>query len=399
MEITKRILSDPINRWVFSIPDTDVFLVGGYIRDILRGAISKDKDYILKDNVIEIAQESAKRFKGTFIPLKPPTAYRVVLKNKEVLDFSALVGSITEDLKRRDFTINAIAWSPKTGIIDPFEGISDLNNHILRVVRIRNLSADPLRIIRAYRFAAELGFRIEQNTKKGLGRYAKGLARVAEERITEELFKILSNKDAATRLNECYKDSVLGRIFLINTDRLASNLKLINKFGLFLKALPKKLDKILEENVSQGLNRAGIIRLVLLLMNAGNFKNTRLKVSRSIRKALRDIHTGYSIDKVGASSSARLFKIFKATEESIFEMAVVLSITKGYDMKSLLNRAEEYLKVKNEILLSGNDIQKILNIPPGERIGKILLSLQEKQFKGLIKTKAEAKRWLMSNLT
>jgi len=401
MGIENTILSDPINQWLFSIKNNDIFLVGGYIRDILMCVISRDKDYILKDNVKDIAEESAKRFNGVFITLKTPTTYRVVLKNKEVLDFSTLKGSINEDLKSRDFTVNAIAWSPRRGIIDPFGGISDLKNHIIKAVRIENLSADPLRIIRAYRFAAELGFKIEKNTRKGLKRYTGGIDKVAGERITEEVFRILRNKDATTYLKECYKDNVLRKVFDINLERLAQNLKLLRKFDLFLKGLPKRFNKILEEETSQGLKRAGLIRLVLLLMNGGEdiLKNTRLKVSRKIRKALRAIHKGYAIAREGTPSMERLFKIFKATEDNIFESAIALSIVKGYDAIDLLNRVERYLKIKNKTLLDGNDIQRILNISAGERIGKILLSLQERQFKSLIKTKAQAEQWLISNFT
>ncbi len=100
MDISKTILSDPINKWVFFNAKKEAFLVGGYVRDLLRGHISKDKDFVLgfaygeKNAVENIAIETAKKFNGTFIILNPKKTYRVVLKHKvgttrfrEVLDF------------------------------------------------------------------------------------------------------------------------------------------------------------------------------------------------------------------------------------------------------------------------------------------------------------------------
>lgn len=406
LNIAKTVFSDPINKWIFSTASTDIFLVGGYVRDILRGVISSDKDYALKGNVEDIAAKTAKRFNGTLIPLKPPTTYRVVLRNKDVLDFSYLQGSIDEDLKKRDFTINAMAWSPKTGIIDPFEGQSDLNNKIIKAVRMKNLLNDPLRILRAYRLASELSFKIEQETKESLKRYARVLPVVASERITEEFFKILKNKNATKYLNECYKDEVLERIF--KSSQLASNIKLLSKLDLFLKKLSPKISKSLhfEDEISQGLSRMGLIRLVLLLMNKKDIalKERRLRVSRNIQKALENIHTGYAIalnEKLADEKfpQEKLFKIFKTAEDNIFEVCIVLSLMLELKATELFKRAHEYIKTRNKILLNGDEIQSLLNLPPGNKIGRILSALQEAQFKGYIKTSAEAKKWVLANFT
>lgn len=421
MSIKNTILSDPVNRFLFFTANTDVFIVGGYIRDILRGMISKDKDYAIKDNVKNIAGKVAKRFDGTLVALKPPTTrdrvastYRVVLKNRfrGILDFSSLQGSIDEDLKRRDFTINAIAWSPKTGIIDPSGGKADLKRRIIKVVRTRNLLDDPLRIIRAYRVAGELGFKIEQSTRKNLRRYSSGLVKVASERITEEVFKLIVNKDATPYIKQCYKDRVLERIFKINTESLKANIRLLNKLDLLIRTLPRKPKKYLKEEISQGLNRMGIIRLALLFLNThlpdGSqvplIENTRLRVSNIIQRALTDIYNGYSIaikDKgsLREISKDRLFKVFNTAGNRVFEVCIVLSIVRGYNTKRLLAMAEDYLKIKDKILLNGEDIQRILHITPCKEVGKMLLSLKEAQFRGGIKNRAEAESWLLANFT
>ncbi|MBI5050597.1 MAG: CCA tRNA nucleotidyltransferase [Nitrospirae bacterium] len=405
--ISKKILSDPVNKWVFSVLKSDVFLVGGYVRDILRGVVSRDKDYAVKNAPEDIAKQAAKKFNGTCIPLKEESTYRVVLKNKNILDFSSFQGiTIEEDLLRRDFTINAIAWSPETGILDPFTGRSDLKNKIVKAVRVNNFLADPLRVVRAYRIAAELGFGIEQNTRVNLKRFAKGLVTISPERITEEMFKILKNKNAAAYLNECCNDGVLEKIFK-KKDGLESGLRLLNKFDFFLKNIPKKISVSLglEKEISQGLTKKGLIRLALLLIDKEGhaLKKCRLRVSRNIHNAVENIHAGYSIaasEKIFQEiPRERLFKIFKTADEQVYEMSIILAVALGLNAEEIFKRAQEYLRVKNKTLLNGDDIQRFLNIPPGYRIGRILSALQEAQFKGYIKTKAEARRWITSNFT
>lgn len=101
--------------------------------------------------------------------------------------------NLKEDLKRRDFTINAMAYHPETGIVDYFHGEEDLKNRIIRCVGdpMERFSEDALRILRAVRFSAQLGFSIEEETKKALGVIAPNLKRVSAERIQTELIKLL----------------------------------------------------------------------------------------------------------------------------------------------------------------------------------------------------------------
>lgn len=409
MDISKKILSDPINRWVFKSAqklNTEAFLVGGYVRDLLRGYISKEKDFALRDNVKYIAIETAKRFNGTFIVLKPQKTFRVVLKNKEIIDFSLFKHSIEDDLNRRDFTVNAIAWSPETGVIDPFEGKEDIKKHIIKAVRIKNLIDDPLRILRAYRIASELGFRIEKHTRGYLRRYSKNLTKVASERITEEIFELLSNEHGISYLNKCYKDMVLNKIFFPHGKRIDSfskNIKLLNRFDSFLKIQLRKINErkkisiFLKEEISQGLKRLGLIRLALLAKDI-SISDSRLRVSNNINKAIRDIHNAMEIS-TGKISDNELYNIFNAANERVFETAIILSFIKKKDIKEIFKRVNEYTRIKNTILLNGSDIQRILKIKPGIKIGKILKALHEQQFKGLIKTRAQAKDWLLSNFT
>lgn len=105
------------------------------------------------------------------------------------------VDNLYEDLSRRDFTINAMAYNDKTGLIDKFDGINDLNKKIIRAVgdSKQRFTEDALRMIRAIRFAAKLGFEIEDNTYKSIIDLAENIKNVSKERIQIELIKILTS--------------------------------------------------------------------------------------------------------------------------------------------------------------------------------------------------------------
>ena len=101
--------------------------------------------------------------------------------------------SLEEDLKRRDFTINAMAYHPKEGIVDLFHGMDDMQNKVIRCVGdpLERFHEDALRIMRAVRFSAQLGFEIEEETKAGISRLTQNLRNVSAERIQAELVKLL----------------------------------------------------------------------------------------------------------------------------------------------------------------------------------------------------------------
>lgn len=101
--------------------------------------------------------------------------------------------SLEEDLKRRDFTINAMAYNPETGLVDIFNGIEDLKNQVIRCVGDpgERFDEDALRILRAIRFSAQLGFQIDAATQRAMSERAKDLKEVSAERIRVELVKLL----------------------------------------------------------------------------------------------------------------------------------------------------------------------------------------------------------------
>lgn len=108
---------------------------------------------------------------------------------KEVI----FTGDLVKDLQRRDFTINAMAYNEEKGLVDAFDGMGDLNRGIIRCVGnpIERFTEDALRMLRAVRFAAQLGFTIEENTKSAIAKLAPSIEKVSAERIQTELVKLL----------------------------------------------------------------------------------------------------------------------------------------------------------------------------------------------------------------
>ncbi len=133
-------------------------------------------------------------------------------------DSVTFVRNVNEDLSRRDFTMNSIAYSPAKGIIDPFGGELDIKNKIIRAVGApeRRFSEDALRVLRALRFSSVLGFEIEDRTKEAIFKLADNVKRVSCERIYVELKKLILGKNAQAVLNEYIP--VLSKIIPIKGD-------------------------------------------------------------------------------------------------------------------------------------------------------------------------------------
>jgi len=184
------------------------YLVGGSVRDLLIDAEPKDLDLVCKD-AKKLAASIARRKNAALVMMGKKAnepCYRVV--DREVpgnfLDIAEMRGdTIEEDLGRRDFTINAMAISLHTDcttgdLLDPFDGKRDIQQKIIRMVSEEAFVSDPLRILRAFRFAAALTFTIEEQTLKAMQDNAPLLKQVSVERIMAELQAILLTTDSST---------------------------------------------------------------------------------------------------------------------------------------------------------------------------------------------------------
>lgn len=228
------------------------YVIGGFVRDKILGRPTRDIDVVCVGDGIKLAKETAKQFN----PVPHVDVFKnfgtahvsVNLSNNEDssnippaggggafdLEFVGArkesyrsdsrkpdveAGSIKDDQDRRDFTINALAISLNKDnygkLIDPFDGIKDLENKIIRtpLKPSETFSDDPLRMMRAIRFATQLGFTIEENTWKGIIETAGRITIISQERITDELNKIIESSKPSVGFDLLYKSGLLQIIF------------------------------------------------------------------------------------------------------------------------------------------------------------------------------------------
>ncbi|MGD9212243.1 MAG: hypothetical protein PVI90_15790, partial [Desulfobacteraceae bacterium] len=191
------------------------WLVGGAVRDLLLGVQPADLDIISSENAAEYAQELAKNVNSKAIELgKPPLNIHRVTAKGRIFDITELNGSsIKQDLIKRDFTINALAWELPTGkLIDFSDGQSDLAQKSIRMVSKTIFQQDPIRLLRAFRLAGMLSFQIEKETAILIKKEAHLLKRVATERIQSELFKILKFPNSTPTINAMDASDLLQSI-------------------------------------------------------------------------------------------------------------------------------------------------------------------------------------------
>ena len=215
--------------------DMTCFLIGGFVRDKIIGRPTKDIDIVCIGDGIELAYAVAQQFNpkpvvsffknfGTAQIKLAAIDIEFVGARKESYSQDSrnpvvLSGTLEDDQNRRDFTINALAISLNKAnygaLIDPFNGISDIEHKILQTPLDPNItfSDDPLRMMRAIRFASQLNFTIEEKTFAAILQNADRIKIVSGERIADELNKILCCKKPSVGFDLLYKSGLLKIIF------------------------------------------------------------------------------------------------------------------------------------------------------------------------------------------
>lgn len=370
--------------------DKSAYIVGGYIRNLLKGKESLDIDIVTGSDIKKLAAAIAQRLNGTIVNFKKAGMIRVVSRGI-TLDFSKIKDSIHNDLSKRDFTINAVAWSPSEGIIDPFKGIDDIKKGIIRAISEENFNDDPLRLLRAYRFVAEEGYRIDPKTRAMIKRLKKAISVTADERITSELFKILISPYYMKALKEVFEDGLLRQIISINSDKLLDNIKSLKRMERFidsLRGLPP-LDSTLikrgksqgiyialDDEYSQGLTYRGLFRLERLLLGSKLDKN-RIILSRAIWKRLQAIEEAFKVYIKGkrSISSRILFDIFYRLKEASVDFSILMGREK------IFLEAQRFLQMED--LIPGEKLAELTGLK-GEMIGEVLRELRYLRFTGRI---------------
>jgi len=435
----------------------EVYLVGGAVRDYLMGQNTYDKDIIVTSiSARDFAQRFVQKNDATFIELdKENNIYRVVLEDKlNFIDITEPINnSLEEDLKRRDFTINSICINLATDeIIDLCNGQKDLKNKIIRSISEKNIVDDPLRMLRGFRFAATLGFEIEENTLSQIEKHIDLINKPAIERINYEFLKLFSGNYTDRVLKTMGDNGIIEKMYPVFADvkKVPANshhhLDLYNHSVEVVKQIQIIYDNSSEEIKSHldkiafgGFSRLTHLKLAGFFHDIGKFSTWTIEENGTRHRFIKH-------DDVGSKMATKIFRqnkfskkqieyISEIIRQHIYPSQVIASpninekiymryIRKMGDniidnitlakadrlsargplitddivetnINNLNKLLNYYLSIKDNLepipkLLTGTEIMKIKNIPESSELGDIIKALKIEQLDGNIKTKEEA---------
>jgi len=427
---------------IFKKNGFEIYLVGGAVRDFLLGKNPKNFDFTTNatpkqiqslfpnsfyNNTygtvsIPVEMEGLSSLQKTIIEITP---FR---KEEDYTDFRhpekiEWAKTLEEDLARRDFTINAIAYDGKK-IIDPYHGQKDLKEKILRCVGDpdKRFAEDALRLLRAIRFASQLGFLIEEKTRKAIEKNSQLITKISWERIRDEFLKILKSDHPADgilflrntgllkyilpELDVCFsipqkspkrhhiydvgthlvmslkhcpsKDEITRFATLIHDIGKAKTFKKDEKTGLITFYNHEVVGKKLAEKIAERFKLSSKQKEKLVSLVAYHqFTVSELQTDKAIRRFIRNVGKEYLLDMLDLRVADRLGSGAKATSWR-------LELFK----KRLIEVQKEPFKI-TDLKVNGYDVMRILEIKPGPKVGEVLKYLFEKVVKKKLKNERE----------
>ncbi len=423
------------------------FVIGGFVRDYLLKRLNpKDIDIVTEGNGIELATALAeeynpkpkvtifKRFGTAMIKVQDYELEFVGARRESYSPDSRKPfvedGTLEDDQKRRDFTINALAISLNEEnygeLIDPFDGITDLKNKIIRTPLNPDItySDDPLRMIRAIRFASQLGFEIEKESFEAIKRNAERFTILSKERITDEFNKIMIADQPSIGLKLLHEAGLLGKFLpeltalqgieevdgkkhkdnffhtlevVDNISRTTDNLwlrwaALLHDIG---KARTKRFDKKIgwtfhsHEFVGGKMVVTIFKRLKLPLGDPMKYVQKLVQYSSRPISLITDDATDSALRRLlfdMGDELEDLFLLCKADITTKNERKQTQFIKNFEYVEGKIKEVEEKDKIRNfQPPISGNDIMETFEIKEGKQIGIIKEAIKEAILEGLIK--------------
>jgi tRNA nucleotidyltransferase/poly(A) polymerase len=289
-----------------SINASTLYLVGGSVRDALLGLPSHDLDFVLKKDTLQVARKVADLLGGAYYTMDEEFEVgRVVLEDtdgiRQVLDFASMqTENLEQDLRQRDFTINAIAIALndlKTPI-DPLGGIEDLLKKRLRVCSSDSLIRDPVRVLRAVRMSASCQLTILPETRKLIDPAVQRLDEVSVERLRDEFLKVLDAPKPAASLRVLDRFGVLEKIIpeiaeMKSVTQSAPHIYDVWEHSLHTVSAMEQIFQLLDEGYVHDNEHGGDLFSGLLSQRLGRYRkeisshlNTDLVPGRSYRPVL-----------------------------------------------------------------------------------------------------------------
>ncbi|MBA4406033.1 tRNA nucleotidyltransferase [bacterium] len=435
--------------------NSDLYLVGGFVRDIILDRARDEMDFLVVGNGPEFAQQFAnslgvkevsiyKNF-GTAHFMYKGMALEFVGARKESYSHDSRnpvveIGSLEEDIRRRDFTINTLAVSLNENnfgeLLDKFNGLKDIQKKIIRTPLdpSQTFDDDPLRMMRAFRFAAQLDFKVDQSLIISAGLMAERIKIVSQERITDEFLKILASPKPSIGLMLLFESGVMKVIFpeihnlagveqrkdyhhkdvFYHTCKVVDNISLISenvwlRFAALVHDIAKPPTKRFVEGTGwtfHGHEELGA-RMMKSIFNRLKLPLTRLDyIKKLVRLHLRPIAL---VDEEVTDSAIR--RLIISADEDLDDLitlcrADITSKNPSKVSKYLENYEIVMQKVKDvrerdqlrafQSPVRGEEIMKICNIPPSRLVGEIKTAIEEAILDGKIANNyEEAFQYLM----
>jgi tRNA nucleotidyltransferase (CCA-adding enzyme) len=368
------------------------YLVGGSVRDALlqRFKVPIDLDFVLPTNAIQTAQNIAHRYQAGFVILDEAREIARVVFKQGTLDFALQVGeSIVTDLHRRDFTINAIAYNLQSqSLVDPHGGVVDLEQGILRMVDPVNLEDDPLRLLRAYRQAAQLKFTVEADTRKAIRDRSLLLKTIAAERVQAELNYLFTAPQGNQWLAVATEDGLL-QVWLPSVNQAKIDQ---------LEAVEEAVKTCLELGLKQAelLLLAKLATLVAAEATTAETELTQLKYSRTQIKTLtKTVQHLPQLQSMTEIMSLREQYFWFLAVKDTFPVLIARAIATGVPQPLITPLIQRYLDPTDPVahpqpLVTGTDLIRELNLNPSPLIGKLLTEIQLAYIEAKISTPKQA---------
>jgi tRNA nucleotidyltransferase/poly(A) polymerase len=405
----------------------DAFIVGGTVRDLLLDRHIKDVDIVIKGDAEKIGRSFADTIGATFVLLDRDFGIARIARQNEFIDICTMHGSaILDDLANRDLTINSMAIplskvesghskarreELKKSIIDPFNGRHDLKYKIIRMVSEENLVNDPLRLLRIYRFAAELNFGIELHTASVVSEHASLISRPAVERITEELRHIVLTASSYSTIKQMEKDGLLFYLFPELTELAPDTWQQTRQAYDYVEHILKNIplyfsgrsDTVREYLADE--SRTFCLKLSILFQNSITAEKvvSRLKLSRREREFVRMMDANNNvITALGNNLKPAITGILREFGDDIYALLIsILSIGRVCQLSegTFITQAEEIVAIYHDEFIprcsklpfiDGNDLMSEFGLSPSPFFKDILSAIELLALEGRIASRAEA---------
>lgn len=399
--------------WGFSLEDLppEACLVGGAVRDGLLGRQSDylDLDFVVPQGSIEAARRLSQNYQAGFVILDASRQIARVVFPEMTVDFALQEGeSLEADLRRRDFTVNAIAYNPRSRtLIDPLQGYQDLQQRQLRTIALKNLEDDPLRLLRGYRQAAQLGFTLHPDTQAGIRQLAPLLTRVAAERVNSELGYLLGSESGTYWLQQAWQDGLLSGWFpqaqAQSLDRLSAIDEVVGDLAQTCPELVLELQAPLRPTLKTTLVMiAKLTSLMSQELPEAERTLAGLKYSRSEVRAVLALTEAWRL--AGGEAALRGLSVrsqyfwFKHLNGT-FPAYVLYALASGISREAIAPYIEHYLNPDDPIahprpLIKGQDLIETVGVPRGPEVGHWLTEIAIAQAEGILNRPEEALNWV-----